>query len=146
MKAIIIREAGGPAMLEYVSQARPTPGPGQVLLRVAAAGVNRPDVLMRQGKYAGATSVAGLIPGLEVAGHVEACGPDVTRWQPGDAVCALLGQGGYAEYAVVDARHCLPVRAYASNIGSSRTAVLAGSGQELDHVIIIPARVPSSGS
>lgn len=111
MNAIVIRHAGGPEVLELQQAPRPEPGPGQVLLRVAAAGVNRPDVLMRQGKYAGASEVAGLVPGLEVAGHVEACGVGVARWQPGDAVCALLGQGGYAEYAVVDAGHCLPIPA-----------------------------------
>ncbi|WP_019947203.1 NAD(P)H-quinone oxidoreductase [Hymenobacter aerophilus] len=112
MKAITIREAGGPAVLELqTSCPRPEPGPGQVLLRVAAAGVNRPDVLMRQGKYAGAADVAGLVPGLEVAGHIEACGPGVSRWQPGDAVCALLSHGGYAEYAVAEAGSCLPVPA-----------------------------------
>ncbi|SDY64324.1 NAD(P)H-quinone oxidoreductase [Hymenobacter psychrophilus] len=111
MNAIVIRQAGGPEVLELQQCPRPEPGPGQVLLRVAAAGVNRPDVLMRQGKYAGANEVAGLVPGLEVAGHIEACGPNVTRWQPGDAVCALLGQGGYAEYAVVEAGHCLPIPA-----------------------------------
>jgi putative PIG3 family NAD(P)H quinone oxidoreductase len=82
-----------------------------VLLKVQAAGVNRPDVLMRQGKYAGSGDVAGMVPGLEVAGTVDACGAEVTRWQPGDAVCALLPAGGYAEYAVVDARHCLPIPA-----------------------------------
>ncbi|SET33929.1 NAD(P)H-quinone oxidoreductase [Hymenobacter actinosclerus] len=111
MNAIVIQQAGGPEVLELQTRPRPGPGPGQVLLRVAAAGVNRPDVFMRQGKYAGANDAAGLVPGLEVAGHVEACGPDVSRWQPGDAVCALLSEGGYAEYVVVEAGHCLPVPA-----------------------------------
>ena len=111
MNAIVIQQAGGPEVLELQTRPRPEPGPGQVLLRVAAAGVNRPDVFMRQGKYAGANDAAGLVPGLEVAGHVEACGPDVSRWQPGDAVCALLSEGGYAEYVVVEAGHCLPVPA-----------------------------------
>jgi len=90
---------------------RPTPAAGQVLVRVHAAGVNRPDVLMRQGKYAGSGDVTGLVPGLEIAGIIEEIGPDTARWQPGDAVCALLAAGGYAEYALVDARHCLPVPA-----------------------------------
>jgi putative PIG3 family NAD(P)H quinone oxidoreductase len=80
-------------------------------VRVHAAGVNRPDVLMRQGKYAGSGDVTGLVPGLEIAGIVEEIGPDAARWQPGDAVCALLAASGYAEYAVVDARHCLPMPA-----------------------------------
>jgi NADPH2:quinone reductase len=109
MKAIIIQKVGGPEGLQLQDQARPTPSAGQVLVRVQAAGVNRPDVLMRQGKYAGSGDVTGQVPGLEIAGTIEACGSGVSRWQPGDAVCALLAAGGYAEYAVVDARHCLPL-------------------------------------
>jgi NADPH2:quinone reductase len=111
MKAIIIEQAGGPEVLHLQEIPRPTPAAGQVLVRVHAAGINRPDVLMRQGKYAGSGDVAGTVPGLEIAGTIEACGPDTPRWQPGDAVCALLAAGGYAEYAVVDARHCLPLPA-----------------------------------
>jgi NADPH2:quinone reductase len=111
MKAIIIQRAGGPEVLQVQDVPRPTPAAGQVLVRVNAAGVNRPDVLMRQGKYAGSGDVAGTVPGLEIAGTIEACGPNTPRWQPGDDVCALLAVGGYAEYAVVDARHCLPVPA-----------------------------------
>jgi NADPH2:quinone reductase len=109
MNAIIIEKLGGPEVLHLREAPRPTPAAGQVLVRVHAAGVNRPDVLMRQGKYAGSGDVTGLMPGLEIAGIVEACGPDTQRWQPGDTVCALLAAGGYADYAVVDARHCLPV-------------------------------------
>jgi len=66
---------------------------------------------MRQGRYAGSGDVSGLVPGLEIAGIIEECGSEASRWQPGAAVCALLPAGGYAEYAVVDARHCLPVPA-----------------------------------
>jgi NADPH2:quinone reductase len=109
MKAIIIQKVGGPEGLQLQDQVRPTPSAGQVLVRIQAAGVNRPDVLMRQGKYAGSGDVTGQVPGLEIAGIIEECGPEVARWQPGDAVCALLAAGGYAEYAVVDARHCLPL-------------------------------------
>jgi len=111
MNAIIIEQPGGPEVLHLQEVPRPTPAPGQVLVRVQAAGVNRPDVLMRQGKYAGSGDVTGLVPGLEIAGIIEECGPDALRWHPGDAVCALLAAGGYADYAVVDARHCLPVPA-----------------------------------
>ncbi|WBA43254.1 NAD(P)H-quinone oxidoreductase [Hymenobacter canadensis] len=111
MKAIIITQPGGPEVLQVQEQPRPVPAAHEVLIRVHAAGVNRPDVLLRQGKYAGADDVAGTVPGLEVAGVVAECGADVARWQPGDRVCALLAAGGYAEYAVVDARHCLPVPA-----------------------------------
>lgn len=111
MKAIVITQPGGPEALQLQERAVPTPAPHEVLIRVQAAGVNRPDVLLRQGKYGGAGDVAGLVPGLEVAGVVEQCGAAVARWRPGDAVCALLAAGGYAEYAAVDARHCLPVPA-----------------------------------
>lgn len=111
MKAIVITQPGGPEALQLQERAVPTPAPHEVLIRVQAAGVNRPDVLLRQGQYGGAGNVAGLVPGLEVAGVVEQCGTAVTRWRPGDAVCALLAAGGYAEYAAVDARHCLPVPA-----------------------------------
>ncbi|MBO2007485.1 NAD(P)H-quinone oxidoreductase [Hymenobacter negativus] len=111
MNTIIIQQAGGPEVLQLQEQPNPQPAAHEVLVHVQAAGVNRPDVLMRQGKYGGAGDVAGMVPGLEIAGIVAACGTDVTRWQPGDAVCALLPAGGYAEYAVVDARHCLPVPA-----------------------------------
>ena len=111
MNAITIQQPGSPGVLQLREIPRPQPAAGQVLVRVHAAGINRPDVLLRQGKYAGSSDVAGLVPGLELAGTVEACGPSALRWQPGDAVCALVAAGGYAEYAVVDARHCLPVPA-----------------------------------
>ncbi|PJJ60598.1 NAD(P)H-quinone oxidoreductase [Hymenobacter chitinivorans] len=111
MKAIVITQPGAAAVLQLQEREKPVPAPHQVLIRVAAAGVNRPDVLLRQGKYGGAADVMGLVPGLELAGTVEACGAAVTRWQPGDEVCALLTAGAYAEYAVVEARHCLPVPA-----------------------------------
>ncbi len=109
MNAIVIEKPGGPEGLHLQDTPRPAPAAGQVLIRIHAAGVNRPDVLMRQGKYAGSGDVTGLVPGLEIAGVVEECGPGAPRWQPGDAVCALLAAGGYADYAVVDARHCLPL-------------------------------------
>ncbi|MBC6611422.1 NAD(P)H-quinone oxidoreductase [Hymenobacter sp. BT507] len=109
MQAIVITAAGGPEKLQLQNAPTPTPAAHQVLVRVQAAGVNRPDVLMRQGKYAGAGEVAGMVPGLEIAGIITECGADATRWQPGDAVCALLPAGGYAEYAAVDANHCLPL-------------------------------------
>ncbi|MCC3153067.1 NAD(P)H-quinone oxidoreductase [Hymenobacter sp. BT770] len=109
MNAIIIQQPGGPEVLQLHQQPKPQPAAHEVLIKVQAAGVNRPDVLMRQGKYAGSGDVTGLVPGLEIAGIVEQCGASAARWQPGDAVCALLPAGGYAEYAVVDARHCLPV-------------------------------------
>jgi putative PIG3 family NAD(P)H quinone oxidoreductase len=106
MTAIAVEGGKGPAeALHPVRIPRPTPGPGQILIRVRAAGVNRPDILQRLGGYpppAGAPDTLGL----EVAGEVaEPAG----RWKAGDKVTALLGGGGYAEYAVVDARHALPI-------------------------------------
>ncbi|MCA8830467.1 NAD(P)H-quinone oxidoreductase [Hymenobacter pini] len=108
MNAITIRQPGGPEVLELRQLATPEPAAHEVLIQVAAAGVNRPDVLLRQGKYRGSGDVTGLVPGLEIAGTVVKCGAEVVRWHPGDVVCALLSQGGYAEYVAVDARHCLP--------------------------------------
>ncbi len=108
MKAIDPQEPGGPEVLVLVDRAVPQPGSGEVLIKVAAAGVNRPDVLQRKGGYPpppGAPS----IPGLEIAGVVVAIGEGVEREQLGQSVCALLAGGGYAEYATVAAGQCLPV-------------------------------------
>ncbi|MCK8494991.1 NAD(P)H-quinone oxidoreductase [Spirosoma sp. RP8] len=107
MKAIIITQPGDSSVLQLQEQPTPQPQAGQVLIRVRAAGVNRSDIHQRQGGYG--ASPAGQIPGLEVAGTVEQCGPGATRWQVGQAVCALIRDGGYAEYVAVDERHCLPV-------------------------------------
>lgn len=109
MKVIEIDGGKGPASALRIAE-RPTPSPkaGEILIRVRAAGVNRPDIVQRNGHYpppAGASDILGL----EVAGEVEAVGEGVTQWAVGDKVCALLGGGGYAKYAVVDARHALPV-------------------------------------
>ncbi|MGV3502942.1 MAG: NAD(P)H-quinone oxidoreductase [Adhaeribacter sp.] len=109
MQAIVITQPGAPEVLQQRAWPRPNPAPEEVLIRVQAAGVNRPDVLQRKGGYPAPEGVPADIPGLEVAGFVEACGSKVSRWKPGDAVCALVGGGGYAEYAVADARHCLPL-------------------------------------
>ena len=122
MKAVVIQRAGGPEVLQLRQQPRPLPAAHEVLIRTHAAGVNRPDVLMRRGKYAGSSDVTGLVPGLEISGIVEACGAAVARWQPGAAVCALLPAGGYAEYAAVDARHCLPVPAGLSFVEAAALA------------------------
>lgn len=108
MTCIEITGPGGPEVLTPTTRARPEPAPGEVLIQVAAAGVNRPDVMQRQGKYPPPPG-ASDIPGLEVAGTIVAVGEGVTEWSAGDAVCALLTGGGYAEFATTDARLCLPV-------------------------------------
>lgn len=108
MRVVEIAQPGGPEQLRIVMRPVPRPGPGEVLIRVAAAGVNRPDVMQRQGRYpppAGASD----IPGLEVAGQIVEIGPAVTGLSAGDPVCALLPGGGYAEYAVAAAPLSLPV-------------------------------------
>jgi NADPH2:quinone reductase len=108
MRYIAITGFGSPGVLQAAETAIPVPGPGQVLIRVRAAGVNRPDVIQRQGHYPPPPG-ASPIPGLEVAGEVESTGPGVASPVAGDAVCALLTGGGYAEYALADARCCLPL-------------------------------------
>jgi NADPH:quinone reductase len=108
MNAISIREPGGPEVLSLVKIERPEAGPGQVLIKVAAAGVNRPDILQRQGGYPPPAD-APLTPGLEVAGEVVAMGQGVKRYRLGDKVCALVPGGGYAEYAAVAEENALPV-------------------------------------
>lgn len=111
MNVIVIQRPGGPDVLQQQELPEPQLAANEVIIHVHAAGVNRPDVFMRQGKYAGSGDVTGLIPGLEVAGVVVRCGAEAMRWQVGDAVCALLPVGGYAEFVAVDARHCLPIPA-----------------------------------
>jgi putative PIG3 family NAD(P)H quinone oxidoreductase len=109
MRVIEIEGGEGPAEALKIAQ-RPdaVAGPGQVQIRVRAAGVNRPDLLQRSGGYPPPPGASDVL-GLEVAGEVAAVGEGVTRWHVGDRVCALLGGGGYAELAVVDARHVLPI-------------------------------------
>ena len=108
MKAIDPAAPGGPEVLTVARRPVPTPGPDEVLVRVAAAGVNRPDVMQRRGLYPpppGAPS----IPGLEIAGEIVALGEGVEREQLGQPVCALIAGGGYAEYAIAPVGQCLPV-------------------------------------
>ncbi|BBK34377.1 putative PIG3 family NAD(P)H quinone oxidoreductase [Stella humosa] len=110
MRAVEIVRPGGPEVLVATTRPTPQPGPGEVLVRVQAAGINRPDVLQRKGGYAPPPGASDL-PGLEIAGTVAAVGADAGRWQPGDAVCALVSGGGYAEYCVAPAPQCLPIPA-----------------------------------
>jgi putative PIG3 family NAD(P)H quinone oxidoreductase len=108
MPAVAIASPGGPEVLVATTRPVPQPGPDEVLIEVAAAGVNRPDVLQRQGNYPVPPGASDL-PGLEVAGRVVALGPGVTTWAIGDPVMALLAGGGYAAYVNAPAPQCLPV-------------------------------------
>jgi len=106
--AVEIARPGGPDVLTAVERPDPVPGPGEVLIRVAAAGVNRPDVMQRQGGYPPPNGASDL-PGLEVAGTIAGLGEGVTGWQEGDQVCALVSGGGYASLCVAPAPQCLPI-------------------------------------
>jgi NADPH2:quinone reductase len=108
MTAIEITAPGPPDVLRPTRRPVPSPGPGEVLIKVKAAGVNRPDLMQRQGLYAPPPG-ASDIPGMEVAGDVVAVGSGVGDWRVGDEVCALLSGGGYAEFCVAPAPQCLPV-------------------------------------
>ncbi|MEZ5726220.1 MAG: NAD(P)H-quinone oxidoreductase [Paracoccaceae bacterium] len=108
MRAVEISEPGAPEVLRLTSRPVPMPGHDQIVIRLEWAGVNRPDVAQRQGTYAPPPGASDL-PGLEGAGKVVAVGRGVTRWKPGDRVCALLPGGGYAEYVACHQGHALPV-------------------------------------
>ncbi len=108
MTAIEITAPGGPEVLNLCTRPRPSPGTGEVLIRVAYAGVNRPDALQRAGLYAPPPTASDL-PGLEVSGQVVALGDKASGVAIGDTVCALVPGGGYAEYVTTPAAHCLPV-------------------------------------
>src|SRR5215218_10330479 len=108
MKCIEIRTAGPPEVLTLVERPDPIPVAGEVLIRVAAAGVNRPDVMQRRGAYPPPPG-ASDVPGLEIAGTIEQIGDRVGDWRVGDTLCALVSGGGYATKCVVPAPQCLPV-------------------------------------
>ena len=108
MKCIQISKPGGPEVLVPAERPTPTPKANEILVKVAAAGVNRPDILQRMGKYAVPPDASDL-PGLEIAGEVAACGADVKMWKVGDKVCALVHGGGYAEYCVTPEVQALPM-------------------------------------
>ncbi len=110
MRAVEITKPGGPEVLAPCERPVPAPGADEVLIRVAAAGVNRPDCLQRAGAYPPPPGASPL-PGLEASGEVVAIGASVTRWKVGDRVCALLNGGGYAEYAACHEDHALSVPA-----------------------------------
>jgi putative PIG3 family NAD(P)H quinone oxidoreductase len=108
MKAVAISAPGGPDVLQITERPVPQPGAGEVLVRVAATGVNGPDLMQRKGLYPAPPGASDL-PGLEISGEVVAVGEGAQRWKAGDRLTALTNGGGYAEYCTVDARHCLPL-------------------------------------
>ncbi|PPE74431.1 NAD(P)H-quinone oxidoreductase [Solimonas fluminis] len=110
MNVVEIREPGGPEVLQPGQRPLPVPREGELLIRVHAAGVNRPDVLQRQGQYRAPPDASDL-PGLEVAGEIVGGNPGDSGWNFGDRVCALVHGGGYAQYCVAPASHCLPIPA-----------------------------------
>ena len=118
MIAIEITRFGGPDVLVAAERPRPVPAAGEVLIAVAAAGVNRPDVSQRRGGYPPPPG-ASDIPGLEVAGTIVEVAPDVRDWKMGDRVCALVAGGGYAEYCTAPAPQCLPVPQGVDMIGAA---------------------------
>lgn len=108
MRAVEISQPGGPEVLIPTTRPVPVPQAGEILIRVAYAGVNRPDALQRAGSYAPPPTASDL-PGLEVAGEITATGPGASRWAVGDTVCALTPGGGYAEYVTCPEAHALPI-------------------------------------
>ncbi len=120
MQAVVAHTTGGSDVLEVVKRAVPQPGPGEVLLKVAAAGINRPDIMQRKGVIAVPAGVTDIF-GLEAAGVIVAIGADVKHLQVGDKVMALMSGGAYAQYCVATADHCLRVP---GNIGMEEAAVL----------------------
>lgn len=108
MKAVLLDGFGGPEVLKIAEVQQPTPAAGQVLIKVAATSVNRPDVVQREGHYPPPKGDS-EIPGLEVAGIIEGTGPGVTSYQRGDRVMSLVGGGGYADYTVAYADHLIPI-------------------------------------
>lgn len=109
MKAVVITQPGAPEVLQLQERPEPKPGANEVLIKVAAAGVNRPDVVQRKGNYPPPPGASADIPGLEIAGTIIEVGADVTRWKIGDTVCALVTGGGYAEYCTAPEGQCLPI-------------------------------------
>ncbi|NHA04971.1 NAD(P)H-quinone oxidoreductase [Mucilaginibacter sp. HC2] len=109
MKAVVITQPGPPSVLQIAEKPKPTYAPNEVLVKVMAAGVNRPDVKQREGKYPPPQDAVQDIPGLEIAGTIVEIGTAVTQWKIGDKVCALVTGGGYAEYCSAPEGQCLPV-------------------------------------
>lgn len=109
MRAVVITEPGGPEVLSVREVPLPAPGPGELRVRTSTSGVNRADLLQRMGRYPAPPGYPQEIPGLEVAGHVDAVGERVSRWKEGDAVMGIVGGGGYAERVLLPADNAVPV-------------------------------------
>ena len=109
MNAIVITQPGPPGVLQIAERPTPAFGPGEVLVKVAAAGVNRPDIFQRKGNYPPPPGAPPDIPGLEITGTITETGKDVKRWKVGDKICALVTGGGYGEYCNVPEGQCLPI-------------------------------------
>lgn len=134
MRAVVTPEPGGPDALTLVERDAPAPGPGEVLIRVTAAGVNRADLLQRRGHYPPPPGVSDVL-GLEVSGHVAALGTGVSGWSVGDACVALLAGGGYADYVTVPAGQVAPVPAGVDlTTAAGLIEVAATVVSNLDHV------------
>ncbi len=138
MRAILAPVPGGPEALTVTEVDRPVPGPGEVLVRVAAAGVNRADLLQRQGHYPPPPGITDVL-GLEVSGRVEQVGAEVTGWQPGQECLVLLAGGGYAEYAVAPAGQLLPLPSGIDLVDAAGLPEVAATVvSNLDHVHLKP--------
>jgi putative PIG3 family NAD(P)H quinone oxidoreductase len=111
MKAIIITRPGGPDVLQIQDRETPQPKNDEILIEVKASGLNRADLLQREGNYPPPPGIPAEIPGLEVSGVIKSCGENVTQWKPGDKVCALIAGGGYAEFVLAREGQCLPIPA-----------------------------------
>lgn len=109
MKAIVITKPGNADVLKPEERPIPVPEEKELLIRIKASGVNRPDIAQRKGQYPAPPGAPVDIPGLEVAGIIEECGAGVSRWKKGDEVCALLAGGGYADFVAVNEGQCLPI-------------------------------------
>src|SRR4051812_18838572 len=109
MNAVTITHPGPPSVLQIAERPKPAYAANEVLIQVFAAGVNRPDIKQREGKYPAPTGAPQDVPGLEIAGIVAETGADVTQWKIGDKVCALVTGGGYAQYCNAPQDQCLPV-------------------------------------
>ncbi|GAB2987851.1 NAD(P)H-quinone oxidoreductase [uncultured Cyclobacterium sp.] len=109
MKAVVITEAGAPDVLKIKERSKPKIGKNEILIKVRAIGINRPDIAQREGKYPAPEGVPKDIPGLEVSGWVAELGEDVKTWEIGDKICALLAGGGYAEYVAAPKEQCLTI-------------------------------------